>query len=237
MASTAAAERKPAAAPAEPRIRIEGGVPLVGSVPIGGAKNAALPALAATLLTSEECVLDNVPDLADIATMTTLLRRLGATVEIDDRRRVRVRADKIATTAAPPDLVAKMRASFLVAGPLLGRFGEMSATTPGGCRLGARPVDVDVRGFRRMGATVDFDDDGGTVAARTVGLRGSRLYMDYPSHTGTENLMMAATLARVTMLTAPPSVLRPNKVPCGPRSTSMRWMSSSAALRPCWRPR
>ena len=198
MASTAAAERKPAAAPTEPRIRIEGGVPLVGSVPIGGAKNAALPALAATLLTSEECVLDNVPDLADIATMTTLLRRLGATVEIDDRRRVRVRADKIATTAAPPDLVAKMRASFLVAGPLLGRFGEMSATTPGGCRLGARPVDVDVRGFRRMGATVDFDDDGGTVAARTVGLRGSRLYMDYPSHTGTENLMMAATLARGT---------------------------------------
>ena len=180
----------------ERTIQIEGGVPLRGTVTIGGSKNAALPALAATLLTADECVLNNVPDLADIGTMVTLLRALGAEVDVDRaRKRIRVRAAHIDRRDAPPELVAKMRASFLVAGPLLGRFGEVVVATPGGCRLGARPVDVDVRGFRQMGARVDFDEAAGTVAARTVGLRGARIYMDYPSHTGTENLLMAATLA------------------------------------------
>jgi UDP-N-acetylglucosamine 1-carboxyvinyltransferase len=118
-------------------------------VHIGGAKNAALPLLAATLLTADECTLTNVPDLSDIHTMVDLLRALGADVEFDTRmHRVRVRAADITTTSAPPDLVAKMRASFLVAGPLLARFNETTASTPGGCKLGARPVDVDVRGFR-----------------------------------------------------------------------------------------
>jgi UDP-N-acetylglucosamine 1-carboxyvinyltransferase len=177
-------------------IRIEGGVPLRGTVTIGGAKNAALPALAATLLTGDECVLNNVPALADIATMVELLRALGAEVDVDRaRKRVRVRAANIDRLDAPPELVAKMRASFLIAGPLLARFGEMAASTPGGCQLGARPVDVDVRGFRQMGATVDFADGGDRVSAKTIGLRGARIYMDYPSHTGTENLLMAATLA------------------------------------------
>ncbi len=190
---------------AERTIRIEGGVPLRGEVTIGGAKNAALPILAATLLTAEECVLSNVPDLADIGTMVALLRALGAEVDVDKgRRRVRVRAADVDRLDAPPELVARMRASFLVAGPLLARFGEMAASTPGGCRLGARPVDVDVRGFRQMGATVDFDEAAGCVSARTVGLRGARIYMDYPSHTGTENLIMAATLAsgRTTIVNA-----------------------------------
>ena len=184
------------AGPTERTIVIQGGVPLRGTVTIGGAKNAALPALAATLLTADECVLNNVPDLADIGTMVALLRALGAEVDVDrGRKRVRVRAATIDRLDAPPELVAKMRASFLVAGPLLGRFGEVVVATPGGCRLGARPVDVDVRGFRQMGARVDFDDAEGTVAATTIGLRGARIYMDYPSHTGTENLLMAATLA------------------------------------------
>lgn len=192
-------------APSRRTIRIEGGVPLRGEITVSGAKNAALPALAATLLTPDECVLNNVPDLADITTMIELLRSLGAEVDVDRRRkRVRVRAAEITRLVAPPELVAKMRASFLVAGPLLARFGEMAASTPGGCRLGARPVDVDVRGFRRMGATVDFDEDAGRVSARTIGLRGATIYMDYPSHTGTENLLMAASLAsgRTTIVQA-----------------------------------
>lgn len=185
-----------AESPKERTIQITGGVPLRGTVTIGGAKNAALPALAATLLTGDECVLNNVPDLADIRIMVDLLRALGAEVQHDrPRRRVRVRAAHITCLEAPPELVAKMRASFLVAGPLLARFGEMAATTPGGCRLGARPVDVDVRGFRQMGAQVEFDPEGRSVSAKTLGLRGARVYMDYPSHTGTENLLMAATLA------------------------------------------
>ena len=197
-ATPVAAEGRP-----EPTIRVRGGASLQGEVTVSGSKNAALPALAATLLTADECVLANVPDLADIATMTDLLRALGAEVEWDKASgRVRVRAERITDVAAPPALVAKMRASFLVAGPLLARCREMSASTPGGCQLGSRPVDVDVRGFRQMGAVVDFSER--QVSAKTNGLRGTPIYMDYPSHTGTENLLMAATLAsgRTTIINA-----------------------------------
>lgn len=193
------------AAGGERVLRVRGGNPLHGMVTIGGAKNAALPALAATLLTDEECVLTNVPDLADIGTMLALLRSLGAETEHDRiRQRVRVRAAAITSTAAPADLVAKMRASFLVAGPLLARVGEMSASTPGGCQLGARPVDVDVRGFRQMGAAITFAAEGRSICGQTLGLRGAPIYMDYPSHTGTENLLMAASLAggRTTIVNA-----------------------------------
>jgi UDP-N-acetylglucosamine 1-carboxyvinyltransferase len=175
-------------------LEIEGGTRLQGFVDIGGAKNAALPIIAATLLTADECVLTNVPDLSDVHTMCDLLESLGAKVEFDTlRKRLTVRADAITTTSAPPELVAKMRASFLVAGPLLGRFGETHASTPGGCKLGARPVDVDVRGFKKMGAEVQADDQ--EITAKTTGLHGARIFMDYPSHTGTENLLMAAVLA------------------------------------------
>jgi UDP-N-acetylglucosamine 1-carboxyvinyltransferase len=195
----------PDPAPAERVLHVRGGAPLRGAVTISGAKNAALPALAATLLTADECVLSNVPDLADIGTMLALLRSLGAEAEHDrQRKRVRVRAATIERTDAPAELVAAMRASFLVAGPLLARCGEMSASAPGGCHLGARPVDVDVRGFRQMGAAIDFDDDGQHIVGRATGLRGVSIYMDYPSHTGTENLLMAATLAsgRTTIVNA-----------------------------------
>src|SRR4051794_3363127 len=164
---------------------VRGGAPLRGPIDIGGAKNAAPPALAATLLTSDECVLSNIPNLADIGTMLALLRSLGAEAEYDrERKRVRIRAANIAHTDAPAALVAAMRASFLIAGPLLARMGEMSASAPGGCQLGARPVDVDVRGFRQMGASIDFDDDRQHIAGRAAGLRGATIYMDYPSHTG-----------------------------------------------------
>ncbi len=184
-------------------LEIDGGTPLRGSVQIGGAKNAALPLLAATLLTSEECTLTNVPDLSDIHTMVELLQALGAYVDFNtERHRILVRASNITTTSAAPELVAKMRASFLVAGPLLARFNETTASTPGGCKLGARPVDVDVRGFRKMGAEVEATDQ--MITAKTIGLHGARIYMDYPSHTGTENLLMAAVLAagRTTIVNA-----------------------------------
>jgi UDP-N-acetylglucosamine 1-carboxyvinyltransferase len=182
---------------------IEGGVPLRGEVTIGGAKNAALPILAATLLTKEECILTNVPDLSDIGTMVSLLRSLGADVEFDRaQRRVSVQAADVTSTVAPAELVAKMRASFLVSGPLLSRFGGFTASTPGGCQLGSRPVDVDVRGFRHMGAELEVTER--QIIAKANGLRGANIYMDYPSHTGTENLLMAAALAdgRTTIVNA-----------------------------------
>lgn len=178
-------------------IRVRGGTRLYGRVAIGGAKNAALPAMAAALLTDEECLLDNVPVLEDTLVMVELLRWLGADVEFDqENRRVRICAANINRFDAPPELVERMRASFLVSGPLLSRFGEASSSPPGGCRLGTRPVDVDLRGFRRMGAEVTHTDGGYVMRARR--LYGAELYMDYPSHTGTENLLMAATLARGT---------------------------------------
>jgi len=175
-------------------LEIDGGRALRGEVTIGGAKNAALPILAATLLTGEECIINNVPDLSDVRTMIKLIGSLGAEIRFDEKRhRVSVRAANISTTSPDRELVAKMRASFLVAGPLLARFGEVTASTPGGCQLGARPVDVDVRGFRKMGAEIEASEN--MINAKTVGLRGARIYMDYPSHTGTENLLMAAVLA------------------------------------------
>ncbi len=184
---------------------IRGGNPLRGSVTISGSKNAALPILAATLLTRDEVLLSNVPNLSDIRTMIDLLQSLGAEAEFDpESGRVRVRAATISSTDAPPHLVEKMRASFLVAGPLLARMGSMSASTPGGCQLGVRPVDVDVRGFRQMRASVEASES--TISAKVTGsrLHGAGIFMDYPSHTGTENLLMAATLAegRTTIVNA-----------------------------------
>lgn len=185
------------------RIVTRGGRSLYGRVAIGGAKNAALPAMAAALLTEEECVLENVPLLEDVFVMAELLRALGAEVDLDtERHRVRIRAAEIHGYEPPPELVARMRASFLVTGPLLARFGRARSVPPGGCQLGTRPVDVDLRGFRKLGAQVDIVD--GTFVLTAGRLRGCDIYMDYPSHTGTENLLMAATLAqgRTTIINA-----------------------------------
>ncbi|MCC7105504.1 MAG: UDP-N-acetylglucosamine 1-carboxyvinyltransferase [Chloroflexi bacterium] len=180
------------------RLVIEGGHPLRGSVEIVGAKNAALPIMAACLLSSEWCVLSSVPDIEDIHTMANVLRSLGAEVNVLSRHSVAIRAEKLSSCRADPDLAQRMRASFLVMGPLLARLGRAEAPHPGGCAIGERPVNVDVRGFEAMGARVR--QEGGFYLAAADCLRGRRIYLDYPSHTGTENLLMAACLADGTTI-------------------------------------
>jgi UDP-N-acetylglucosamine 1-carboxyvinyltransferase len=176
------------------RLIIEGGHPLRGAVDIGGAKNAALPIMAACLLTPDWCVLSNLPDIEDIHTMALVLRSLGAEVNFLSRHSVAIRSEKIHSWRPAPELARRMRASFLVMGPLLARLGRAEAPHPGGCDIGERPVNVDVRGFEAMGARVLAK--GGVYMAETSSLEGARLYLDYPSHTGTENLLMAACLAQ-----------------------------------------
>ena len=178
------------------RLLVEGGYPLRGEVRIGGAKNAALPIMAACMLTDDWCVLSNVPDIEDIHTMAEVMRSLGVEVNFLDRHEVAIRAAHVHNTRAPADLATRMRASFLVMAPLLGRFGRAAAPHPGGCAIGVRPVNVDVRGFEAMGARITFAD--GYYTAEADRLIGTKLYLDYPSHTGTENLLMAACLARGT---------------------------------------
>lgn len=175
-------------------LKVRGGRVLRGDVFISGAKNAALKAMAATLLTPDEVVLNNVPMLADVLSMADLLRAFGADVEVDRTQgRVVVQAKEITRTSAPPDLFRPTRASVVAAGPMLARCGEVSFYMPGGDKIGRRPIDVHLRGFQRMGATIEHLGD--EVVAKVDKLRGARIYMDYPSHTGTENLLMASTLA------------------------------------------
>ena len=186
---------------AERLLRIRGGNVLRGSVRISGAKNAALKALAASLLTNEDVILNNVPMIADVLSMAELLRVLGAEVEIDRaRERVRVQASRIVRTDAPPHLFKATRASVVVTGPMLARVGEISFTMPGGDQIGRRPIDMHLRGFRRLGTEISHDMVDGVerITARVAKLRGARIYMDYPSHTGTEALLMASTLAAGT---------------------------------------
>jgi UDP-N-acetylglucosamine 1-carboxyvinyltransferase len=178
-------------------LRVRGHRRLHGDVTISGAKNAALKALAATLLTADEVVLNNVPMIADVLSMADLLRAFGAEIEIDSvRERVRVRAREIVRTDAPADLFKATRASVVVTGPMLAREGQISFALPGGDQIGKRPIDMHLRGFQRMGARIEREGDGILAFADT--LRGARIYMDYPSHTGTEALLMASTLASGT---------------------------------------
>ena len=181
------------------KIRIKGGMPLEGVIPIGGAKNAALPLMAVSLLTSDTLTLENVPDLADIATMANLLVQQGVTVAVDDdggnRGQVlELSAAHITSTTAPYDLVRKMRASILVLGPLLARCGRARVSLPGGCAIGPRPVDLHIKGLERLGAEVELH--GGYVDARAPkGLKGAEIAFPAVSVGATENLLMAATLA------------------------------------------
>ena len=185
---------QPATIDEERILRIRGGRVLRGSVCISGAKNAALKALAASLLTNEEVVLRNVPMIADVVSMAQLLRALGATVEIDaGNDTVTIRASEIITTEAPSSLFKATRASVVVTGPMLARAGSISFAMPGGDQIGKRPIDMHLRGFERMGATIEHTATG--ITATADGLKGARIYMDYPSHTGTEALLMASTLA------------------------------------------
>jgi UDP-N-acetylglucosamine 1-carboxyvinyltransferase len=176
-------------------IRIRGGRPLTGAITISGAKNAALPLLTAALLTDGELALSNLPDVADIATMTALLEELG--VEIGDGavdRGQTMNAATISSHTAPYDLVRKMRASVLVLGPLLAREGRARVSLPGGCAIGPRPVDIHLAGLSQLGAEIDLND--GYVDARAPnGLTGARIALPVASVGATENLMMAATLA------------------------------------------
>jgi UDP-N-acetylglucosamine 1-carboxyvinyltransferase len=177
------------------RIAIRGGHPLSGQIIIGGAKNAALPLMAAGLLTDARLTLTNVPKLADIATMAALLAQHGIAVEqTDNEGRVLRLGGAISNSTAPYDLVRKMRASVLVLGPILARCGEARVSLPGGCAIGTRPVDLHLKGFEAMGASIDLS--GGYINARVRGrLQGASIVSPFVSVGATENIMMAATLA------------------------------------------
>lgn len=176
------------------KLLISGGRRLEGSVTISGAKNAALPILAGTLLASRPVVVNNVPQLKDVATTLTLLQSMGAEATLDDKLNVEIDAGSLDEFRAPYELVKTMRASILVLGPLVARFGAADVSLPGGCAIGARPVNLHVQGLQAMGADVSID--GGYIRARADRLLGARIVMDTVTVTGTENLMMAATLAR-----------------------------------------
>ena len=174
------------------KLRIEGGLALQGEIAVSGAKNAALPILCAGLLTAAPFALGNVPQLHDVATTLKLLRRLGVTAERDGDR-VLLDAGGVASVEAPYELVKTMRASILVLGPLLARFGEARVSLPGGCAIGQRPVDQHIKGLQAMGAQISIEH--GYVVAKASRLKGARIVTDMVTVTGTENLMMAATLA------------------------------------------
>ena len=178
------------------KIVINGGKPLQGNVQISGAKNAALPVLTAALLTEETCTFSNIPDLVDIKTTYKLLRNMG--VEIEGDNTVKISAEKITNSVAPYDLVKTMRASILVLGPLVARMGHARVSLPGGCAIGARPVNLHIKALQDMGASVELH--GGYIEAKVDRLRGANIYFDLPTVTGTENIMMAATLAEGTTI-------------------------------------
>ena len=176
------------------KIVIEGGQPLKGSVRISGAKNAVLPILAATLLTRGRNIIDGVPKVRDVATMIQLLKDLGAEVESNRNEKIVLDTSNANNTEAPYDLVSTMRASCLVLGPLLAKLGRARVSLPGGCAIGARPIDLHIKGLEAMGAKVWLEQGyvHGTVDS---GLKGTQFYFDTVSVTGTANLMMAASLA------------------------------------------
>jgi len=178
------------------KLVIEGGVPLAGEVDISGAKNATLPILTAALLTDEPLTVTNVPHLHDVTTMLSLLMQMGVSISLDEKLGVELRATAISHPVAPYDLVKTMRASVLVLGPLVARCGEARVSMPGGCAIGLRPVDQHLKGLQAMGAEIGMEH--GYMVARAGRLRGARICMDIVTVTGTENLLMAATLAEGT---------------------------------------
>ena len=176
------------------KIVINGGIPLHGNVQISGAKNAALPVLASSLLTAGTNTFHNIPDLMDIKTIKILLTSMGA--EMEGGKTVRIRVDKINNPVASYDLVKTMRASILVLGPLVARAGVARVSLPGGCAIGARPVNLHLKALEDMGAHVELKN--GYIEAKAKKLKGAEIYFDLPTVTGTENIMMAATLAQGT---------------------------------------
>ncbi|MDE2366255.1 MAG: UDP-N-acetylglucosamine 1-carboxyvinyltransferase [Betaproteobacteria bacterium] len=174
------------------KLIIRGGMPLFGEVRISGAKNAALPILCASLLTSETLTIDNVPYLNDVTTMLSLLRQMGINISVDGKR-TELTAAHLTHLVAPYEMVKTMRAAILVLGPMLARAGEAKVSLPGGCAIGLRPVDQHIKGLQAMGAEIDIEH--GYIHAKAKRLNGAHIVMDIVTVTGTENLMMAATLA------------------------------------------
>ncbi|MBI3546689.1 MAG: UDP-N-acetylglucosamine 1-carboxyvinyltransferase [Gammaproteobacteria bacterium] len=175
------------------KLIVTGGNPLRGEVRISGAKNAALPVLVASLLTNEAIRIGNVPHLQDITTTMELLGRMGVRLVMDEKMVIEADSSHVTSLRAPYELVKTMRASILVLGPLLARYGEAEVSLPGGCAIGSRPVDLHIKGLQAMGAEINLE--GGYIHARAKRLQGARIFMDLVSVTGTENIMMAATLA------------------------------------------
>ena len=176
------------------KLQIQGGLPLEGEVRISGAKNATLPILAGALLADDPVTVANVPHLNDVTTTVELLGRMGATVTINEKMSIEIDGSTVKECFAPYELVKTMRASILVLGPLLARFGKADISLPGGCAIGSRPVNIHIAGMQAMGADITIEN--GYIRARCAGrLRGARLVLDTVTVTGTENLMMAATLA------------------------------------------
>ncbi len=176
------------------KLMITGAGPLDGDVRISGAKNSALPILAATLLADEPVTISNLPHLHDITTMLELLRQMGVELTVDEKMRVEVDSRTLKSTIAPYELVKTMRASILVLGPLLAHFGHAEVSLPGGCAIGSRPVDLHIKGLEALGAEITVEE--GFIRARSDGrLKGGRVFFDIVTVTGTENILMAAALA------------------------------------------
>ena len=178
------------------KLAIQGGVALKGEIRISGAKNAALPILCASILTPETLYLTNVPHLRDITTTLQLLAQMGVAVSVDEKMGIQLQAAKLSNLLAPYELVKTMRASILVLGPLVARFGEARVSLPGGCAIGSRPVDIHIKGLQAMGATIHVEQ--GYINAHAKRLTGARIAMETVTVTGTENLMMSAALAEGT---------------------------------------
>jgi UDP-N-acetylglucosamine 1-carboxyvinyltransferase len=175
------------------KLVIRGGKRLKGNVEISGAKNAALPIIAASLLSSGSNTINRVPNLRDVLTMGKLFKNLGAEFSYGDKKAI-IDTKRIRTLEAPYELVRTMRASVLVLGPLLARFGKAKVSLPGGCAIGARPINLHLMGLEKMGAKIELES--GYVVAKAKRLKGASIYLDIPTVTGTENLMMAASLAK-----------------------------------------
>jgi len=173
---------------------VEQSGPLKGEVQISGAKNAVLPLMAAALLSEEECIIRDVPQLRDVALMKEILTSLGSKIEELDENTLSIYTENIVSTEADRDLVTKMRASILVMGPLLARKGRARIPLPGGCAIGARPIDLHLKAFEALGAQIEINEEESYVeaVAGPQGLIGETIYLDFPSVGATENIMMAA---------------------------------------------
>lgn len=184
------------------KILVNSSGPLSGEVEISGAKNSVLPLLAATLLTDQVCTIEDVPDLADVNVMKKMLANYGASVDDSVKGEIRVRTGEVASCEGDAELVQEMRASIFTMGPMLARAGRVIMPMPGGCTIGKRPIDLHLKGFRALGAEVVEDDVNGKVyvTAPPDGLVGDAIYLDFPSVGATENIMMAATLAKGTTI-------------------------------------